>query len=180
MSLLLLLDKTDYNMENINIPLVICSTVVGGLVGLYFYGKYLRKNKKLLSDRPSIIKVSGKDPEELEKNMKNKGYKNIVTFEHLNMFTYEDLATWINNSDLGEVSEAEDVYGCLVVRTIDEINKFNIDLSSLSLDDQNHLIGALIVNTNTKEILKQRWIVASDIDEDLSSALGSENSIILK
>ena len=65
-------------MENINIPFVVCSAVVGGLVGLYFYGKYLRKNKQnLLEDNPSIIKVSGKDPEELERNMKNKGYKHV-------------------------------------------------------------------------------------------------------
>ncbi len=168
-------------MENINIPFVVCSAVVGGLVGLYFYGKYLRKNKQnLLEDNPSIIKVSGKDPEELERNMKNKGYKNIVTFERTNMFTYEDLVTWINDSDLGEVPETDDVFGCLVVRTINEIKKFNLDLSSLSLDDQNHLVGTLIVNTKTNEIIKQRWIVASNIDEDLSSALGEENSIILK
>lgn len=33
-------------MEDLNIPLIIGASIVGGLIGLYFYGKSLKKKEK--------------------------------------------------------------------------------------------------------------------------------------
>lgn len=38
-------------MEDINIPLVIGSAIVGSLIGLYCYGKYLKKKGNINNSR---------------------------------------------------------------------------------------------------------------------------------
>ena len=110
-------------MEDLNIPLVIGAALVGGLIGLYFYGKSLKKNGKPQHSKSNdgVIKVSGADLDDLAENMKDMGFKNKVDFEFKTVFTYEDLATWINDADLKDAAEEADIYGCLLVRTVPEI-----------------------------------------------------------
>lgn len=169
-------------MEDLNIPLIIGAVIVGGLIGLYFYGKSLKKKEKSQSGNSNngVIKVSGNDLEDLAENMKDMGFKNKVNFEFKTVFTYEDLATWINDADLKDAAEEADIYGCLLVRTASEIKKFNIDIESLSEEQKNKVYGALIVDTRNNKLLYQRWIIADSIDEDLSVAFGDDNLIVLK
>lgn len=167
-------------MDNLNIPLVVGVAFAGGLIGLYFYGNFLKKKGDANNPIPDIIKVAGKDLGDLAKNMKDKGFKNKVDFEFKTTFTYEDLATWINEADLKDATDNEDVYGCLLVRTMTEINKFNINIDTLTEEQKNNLYGALIIDTRNNELLYQRWIVADSIDEDLSETFGENNLIVLK
>lgn len=166
-------------MEELNISLVVGAIVVGGLVGLYLYGRRIKKGNKDNSSE-GIIKVSGNDYSDLVDNMKDKGLKNKVTFEFVPLFSYENLAKWINEADIKDAEDNYEVYGCLLVRTIKEVDKFNIDLRELSEEQKNHILGAMIINTQNNEIIHQRWIVADDIDGDLKDSFGDNNVIILK
>lgn len=166
-------------MEELNISLVVGAIVVGGLVGLYLYGRRIKKGNKDNSSE-GVIKVSGNDYSDLVDNMRDKGFKNKVTFEFVPLFSYEKLVKWINEADIKDAEDNYEVYGCLLVRTIKEVDKFNIDLRELSEEQKNHILGAMIINTKNNEIIHQRWIVADDIDGDLKDSFGDNNVIILK
>lgn len=166
-------------MEELNISFVVGAIVVGGLVGLYLYGRRIKKGDKDNSSG-EVIKVSGNDYFDLVDNMRDKGLKNKVTFEFFPIFSYENLVKWINEADIKDAEDNYDVYGCLLVRTIKEVDKFNIDLSELSEDQKNHILGIMIINTKNHAIIHQRWIIADDIDNDLKDSLGDNNVIILK
>ena len=90
------------------------------------------------------------------------------------------MATWINETDLKDATDNVDIYGCLLVRTMNEISKFKIDVDSLTDEQKNKLYGVLVVNTKNNDVIRQKWVVADAIDEDLSEALGNENLIVLK
>lgn len=168
-------------MEELKIPLVVVAAIVGGLVGLYLYGKKMKKKGQTsISPSGGKIKVSGNDWNDLVNKMKEKGFKNKVEFEFLPIFTYENLVTWINEIDLKDAQEDADVYGCLLMRSLKEIDKFNIDIETLTEEQKGNLYGALIVNTKSNEILHQRWIVADSIDDDLSDSFNGNDLIILK
>ena len=136
-------------MEDINIPLVIGTVIVGGLIGLYCYGKYLKKKvgTNSSSQNNGVIKVSGEDVKDLTEKMKKEGFKTKVDFEFMQLFTYEYLASWINETDLKEAADNEDVYGCLLVRTMSKISEFKIDVDALNDEQRNNLYGILVVNT---------------------------------
>ena len=165
-------------MENLHMPIVISTIIIGGLIGLYLYGKRLKKSKKNPSSQP-IIKVEGENCNDLV-NKKTKGLKNKVSFDSLNILTYETIVTWINEADLKDAQEELDNYGCALVRSVEEIKKFNIDIDSLKDEQKRKLYGAIIINTKTYEVLKQRWIVADSIDDDLLNIFGENNLVILK
>lgn len=169
-------------MEDINIPLVIGSAIVGSLIGLYCYGKYLKKKGNINNSRQNngVIKVSGEDIKDLTENMEKEGFKKKVDFEFTSIFTFESLATWINETDLKDATDNVDIYGCLLVRTMNEISKFKIDVDSLTDEQKNKLYGVLVINTQNNDVIRQKWVVADAIDDDLSEALGNENLIVLK
>ena len=63
---------------------------------------------------------------------------------------------------------------------MNEISKFKIDVDSLTDEQKNKLYGVLVVNTQNNDVIRQKWVVADAIDDDLSEALGNENLIVLK
>lgn len=170
--------------------------VAGVLAGLYIIGKKSRKNHQDDFSSEPKIKVSGKDMKDLERKMRerqtkkerndgdvlpsSKTNKNEVHFEFLKSFTYEGLAEWINTIDFKDIDKEAANYGCLIVRSSADIDQFNLDVSKLTVEQQGHIFGAMIVNTDTKKVLAQRWIVCDSIDEDLQNIFGEDNIKMLK
>ena len=86
--------------------------------------------------------------------MEKEGFKKKVDFEFTSIFTFESLATWINETDLKDATDNVDIYGCLLVRTMNEISKFKIDVDSLTDEQKNKLYGVLVVNTKNNDVMQ--------------------------
>lgn len=165
---------------NINWTYFTIAVIAGILGGLYIVGKRSQKKGTIVSES-SKIKVSGKDINDLEQKLKKRNPPlNKVPFEFVDLFSYEKLVEWINNSDLKDLNENGSNYGCLIVRSSKEIEQFNLDVSSLSEDQRNHILGAMIVNTENKKIVSSRWIIYDSLDQDLLDVFGDDNLKVLK
>ena len=159
---------------------VTLAIVAGVLAGLYIVGKRTqKKTKEQITE--SKIKVSGNDIEDLKNKLKvRQGTKNVVDFECLTKFSYESLVEWINNIDIKDIDKEVANYGCLIVRSSSDLDLFNLDMSKLTTEQQNHILGAIIINTENKKILGQRWIVCDILDNDLLEVFGQDNIKMLK
>ena len=159
-------------MENIDTLKLIGATVLGCLFGLYLYGRHLKKTDK--------IKVQGTDVNDLLNKLSKASKKIKVKFEKIQIFSYEQLVKWVNETDLKDATSQGSNYCCLLIRGEEEISNFNIELSDLSKDEKEHMLGVMIIKTSDNSIIKQRWIVANAIDQDLQELFGNNNSIIIK
>lgn len=154
--------------------------VCGGLVGLYFYGKHIKRRGQSIST--GKIKVQGENMNDLTQKMKDMGLKNKVQFEQVSLLTYEDIVKWINETDLKDIQSDASSYCCLVIRTAKEIQSygFNLDFSSVPSEQLDNIFGTIVINETSKEIANERWMLCSAIDDDLAELLKEENAIRLK
>jgi hypothetical protein len=143
--------------------------IVGALAGLYFFGLYIKRKNK--GQRNSIDNYS---------ENKQKPQKKNVNFELLETFTYEELFSWFNETDLPDFTE--DKYLFAIIRyNIKNPNAVfdSFDVSKMSDTELSNILGMLILDNKTKTVVNDRFIICSNFDNDILSLFEKDDLIIL-
>ena len=153
---------------------VITAIAVGVLAGLYIVGRVFPKRKQ--KDVKPIIKVKGKDYPDLVEKMERE-FPKKVEFKYRAILTYEEIVEWVKGV---ATRGSDDNLGCLIIKGSKQLSILNIDTSSLGEDQKEHFLGTFVVNTATKETFAEQYFIVNEIDDDLKSVLGSNDTIVLK
>lgn len=150
--------------------------------GLYRLGKNVQngnvkvKRQKIVSPlRGESLNELFKDPTQTGTSNKQEVNKQIVEFEHVDLYKFEDLINWVNSVDIPD-ADTENLT-CHIVRKGEEFNSYNIDLSSLSEQDIENVFVAHVLNKKTHHIYSSKWIIASKLDSDLIETFGDCDAV---
>lgn len=143
--------------------------------GLYRLGKNVQSGNVKIK-RPVIVKdvdgdkvidVLTEDPE-----------KTKVVFDRTDLLTFEELVRWIGSIDIPDADS--DNLVCHLVRYGEELLSYDIDLSDLNEDEIKHIIVAHVMDEKNHKIYSSKWVIAEEIDSDLSETFGDGESVNLK
>lgn len=143
--------------------------------GLYRLGKNVQSGNVKIK-RPVIVKdvdgdkvidVLTEDPE-----------KTKVVFDRKDLLTFEELVRWIGSIDIPDADS--DNLVCHLVRYGEELLSYDIDLSDLNEDEIKHIIVAHVMDEKNHKIYSSKWVIAEEIDSDLSETFGDGESVNLK
>lgn len=141
--------------------------------GLYRLGKNIQsgnvkiKRPVIVKDVDKVIDVLTEEPE-----------KTKVVFDRKDLLTFEELARWIGSIDIPDADS--DNLVCHLVRYGEELLSYDIDLSDLNEDEIKHIIVAHVMDEKNHKIYSSKWVIAEEIDSDLSETFGDGESVNLK
>jgi hypothetical protein len=171
-------------METGTIIIVTLGTVVaaGVAIGLYRLGKKVQRGE--YQSPLDKIKVSGENWSDLESKLE-KGYTNssdkeTVAFERVPNFSFENLAEWINQTDIPDADGEKENLGCYIIRGKEGVKDFKLNLKTLSEADVDKIFAAHIVNLDTKKVYKSRWMIVDKLDQDLIDLFGDKYNIVVQ
>ncbi len=143
--------------------------------GLYRLGKNVQSGSVKIK-RPVIVKDV--DSERVVDVLSDESQKVKVDFVKFNLLTFEEIAQWIGSIDIPDADS--DNLVCHLVRYGDELLSYDIDLSGLSEEEIKHIIVAHVMDEKSHKIYSSKWVIADNIDTDLSETFGSGESVNLK
>lgn len=143
--------------------------------GLYRLGKNVQSGSVKIK-RPVIVKNVNSD--KVIDELTDEPKKAKVNFVKSNLLTFEELAQWIGSIDIPDANS--DNLVCHLVRYGDELLSYDIDLSGLTEEEIKHIIVAHVMDEKTHNIYSSKWVIADNIDSDLSETFGVDESINIK
>jgi hypothetical protein len=96
--------------------------------------------------------------------------------ERLETLKFEDIANWVNNLDLPNFDEEN--YGTMIIRYPSDAVQpipYSIDKS-----DYSKIFRICIFDNGTKTIIKDRYIVCNELNQDILELLRQDDCVILK
>lgn len=143
--------------------------------GLYCLGKNVQSGNIRIK-RPVIVKDV--DGSKVIGGPTKETKKVRVDFVKKDLLTFEELAKWIGSVDIPDADS--DNLVCHLVRYGDELLSYDIDLSNLSEEEIKHIIVAHVMDEKSRKIYSSKWVIADNIDTDLSETFGNDESVNLK
>lgn len=143
--------------------------------GLYRLGKNVQSGNVKIK-RPVIVKDV--DGNKVIDALTEEPKKVKVVFYKKDLLTFEELARWIGSVDIPDADS--DNLVCHLVRYGEELLSYDIDLSDLNEDEIKHIIVAHVMDEKSHKIYSSKWIIADEIDSDLSETFGDGESVNLK
>lgn len=143
--------------------------------GLYRLGKNVQSGNVKIK-RPVIVKDV--DGDKVIDVLTEEPKKTEVVFDRKDLLTFEELARWIGSIDIPDADS--DNLVCHLVRYGEELLSYDIDLSDLNEDEIKHIIVAHVMDEKNHKIYSSKWVIAEEIDSDLSETFGDGESVNLK
>lgn len=143
--------------------------------GLYRLGKNVQSGNVKIK-RPVIVKDV--DGDKVIDVLTEEPEKTKVVFDRKDLLTFEELARWIGSIDIPDADS--DNLVCHLVRYGEELLSYDIDLSDLNEDEIKHIIVAHVMDEKNHKIYSSKWVIAEEIDSDLSETFGDGESVNLK
>lgn len=143
--------------------------------GLYRLGKNVQSGNVKIK-RPVIVKDV--DGDKVIDVLTEEPKKTKVVFDRKDLLTFEELARWIGSIDIPDADS--DNLVCHLVRYGEELLSYDIDLSDLNEDEIKHIIVAHVMDEKNHKIYSSKWLIAEEIDSDLSETFGDGESVNLK
>lgn len=143
--------------------------------GLYRLGKNVQSGNVKIK-RPVIVKDV--DGDKVIDVLTEEPKKTKVVFDRKDLLTFEELARWIGSIDIPDADS--DNLVCHLVRYGEELLSYDIDLSDLNEDEIKHIIVAHVMDEKNHKIYSSKWVIAEEIDSDLSETFGDDESVNLK
>lgn len=143
--------------------------------GLYRLGKNVQSGNVKIK-RPVIVKDV--DGDKVIDVLTEEPKKTKVVIDRKDLLTFEELARWIGSIDIPDADS--DNLVCHLVRYGEELLSYDIDLSDLNEDEIKHIIVAHVMDEKNHKIYSSKWLIAEEIDSDLSETFGDGESVNLK
>lgn len=143
--------------------------------GLYRLGKNVQSGNVKIK-RPVIVKDV--DGDKVIDVLTEDPKKTKVVFDRKDLLTFEELVRWIGSIDIPDADS--DNLVCHLVRYGEELLSYDIDLSDLNEDEIKHIIVAHVMDEKNHKIYSSKWVIAEEIDSDLSETFGDGESVNLK
>lgn len=143
--------------------------------GLYRLGKNIQSGNVKIK-RPVIVKDV--DGDKVIDVLTEEPEKTKVVFDRKDLLTFEELARWIGSIDIPDADS--DNLVCHLVRYGEELLSYDIDLSDLNEDEIKHIIVAHVMDEKNHKIYSSKWVIAEEIDSDLSETFSDGESVNLK
>lgn len=143
--------------------------------GLYRLGKNVQSGNVKIK-RPVIVKDV--DGDKVIDVLTEEPKKTKVVFDRKDLLTFEELARWIGSIDIPDADS--DNLVCHLVRYGEELLSYDIDLSDLNENEIKHIVVAHVMDEKNHKIYSSKWVIAEEIDSDLSETFGDGESVNLK